>query len=278
MRSEDNFGTAATAHAQPQVDLSQQARPRALPHAVLPSTRRTSNRSEQAPPTPSGLTAALDQHELEALATALAGRRPTTYERVVKPIIDRLVAALLIVMLSPVLLVVLVTVLLTLGRPVILGQQRGGLDGRPFTMLKFRTMLPDRRRPRSDANYTGLERRRTHKSVDDPRHTRLGRLMRKMSLDELPQLFNVLFGHMSLVGPRPELFHLIDEYAPWQHTRHRVKPGVTGLWQTTERSRGLQLHECIDLDLLYINGLSFRTDLGILGRTPLALLRVRNVV
>jgi lipopolysaccharide/colanic/teichoic acid biosynthesis glycosyltransferase len=212
------------------------------------------------------------------LAAALQDQRPTTYERIVKPVIDRVVAALLIMVLTPVLLVVWLTVLLALGRPALLGQQRGGVDGKPFTMLKFRTMLPDRRRPGSSGSYHGPERRLTHKSLDDPRHTRFGRLMRKMSLDELPQLFNVLFGHMSLVGPRPELFYLIDGYAPWQRTRHVVKPGVTGLWQTTARSRGLRLHECIDLDLLYIDRLSLRTDLAILGRTPLALLRVRNVI
>lgn len=278
MRSEHDATTAETRHAEAGVDLSSQVQPRPLSHVVLRSTRRAPDTVQRAAPRPAGHAVVLEQRQLKALAEALEARQPTTYERIVKPVVDRLGAALLIVLLSPVLLVVWMTVLLALGRPGLLGQQRAGVDGTPFTMLKFRTMLPDRRRPGPDASYTGMERRRTHKSPDDPRHTRLGRMMRKMSLDELPQLLNVLLGHMSLVGPRPEMYYLIHGYSPWQRTRHLVKPGLTGLWQTTDRGRGLALHECIDLDLVYIDGLSLRTDLAILGRTPLALLRVRNVI
>jgi len=275
MRNDNNASTARITHAEAPVDLLQQGQPRALSHAVIRSTRRTPVRSAQAHAAQSVV---LEQHQIKALADALRARQRTTYERVVKPVMDRLIAGLLILVLSPVLLVIWLTVLLALGRPVILGQRRAGLDGTPFTMLKFRTMLPDRRAVAPSDVYAGPERRRTHKSMKDPRHTRLGRMMRKMSLDELPQLFNVLLGRMSLVGPRPEMYHLIHGYSPWQRTRHLVKPGLTGLWQTTERGRGLALHECIDLDLIYIDGLCLRTDLTILGRTPLALLRVRNVI
>lgn len=213
---------------------------------------------------------------LEQLSALVQSRTPTRYERFVKPVIDRAVAALLLLLLSPVLLMVSLAVLVTMGRPVLLGQMRAGRNGSPFAMKKFRTMLPDRRV--KAVSYVGPDRRVTHKSAADPRHTRLGRWLRRMSLDELPQLFNVLRGEMSLVGPRPELMDLTAHYEPWQHCRHVVKPGVTGLWQTTERGEGRPLHECTDLDLIYIDGLSFRRDIAILGRTPLCLLRNKGVI
>lgn len=220
----------------------------------------------------------IDHAEVTRLAERLRHRVPGRYERRVKPIVDRIIGAVLLVILMPVLLVVAVAVLVVMGRPVLLRQTRAGRGGRAFPMLKFRTMTPDRRRSHDSNSYIGPERRVTHKSPTDPRHTGLGRFMRKFSLDELPQLFNVLRGQMSLVGPRPELISLTIDYAPWQRTRHLVKPGLTGLWQTTERGRGLLLHQCIDLDLRYMERLSFREDVRILLRTPVALLRNRGVV
>lgn len=217
------------------------------------------------------------EQELEQLAVRLSSRAPTRYERLVKPAIDRLAALLLVVLLLPVLLVTSIAVLVVMGRPVLFSQARAGRGGLPFTMLKFRTMMPDRRGT-ATAPFEGSERRTTHKSADDPRHTRLGRWLRKTSLDELPQLLHVLSGRMSLVGPRPELMSLVDTYAPWQRTRHIVRPGVTGLWQTTERGDGRLLHECVDLDLEYIATMSLRRDVMILLRTPVALLRNKGVI
>jgi lipopolysaccharide/colanic/teichoic acid biosynthesis glycosyltransferase len=118
----------------------------------------------------------------------------------------------------------------------------------------------------------------THKTRDDPRHTRTGLLLHKLSHDELPQLFNVVVGDMSLVGPRPELHHLTTAYEPWQRARQLVKPGITGLWQTTKRGEGFLLGDCIDLDLRYIAELSAGADLAILLRTPVALLRNKGVI
>lgn len=210
------------------------------------------------------------------LADRVMERRATRYERFVKPVVDRVIAGLLLVLVAPMLVVVAVALACSLGRPLMFHQTRVGKNGKPFTILKFRTMRPDRRvasRP-----FEGPDRRRAHKTVDDPRHTRIGRLVRKLSLDELPQLFNVLRGDMSLVGPRPELLELTYNFAAWQHCRHVVKPGLTGLWQTTLRSDGLLLHECVDLDLLYISRMSPRNDLRILLRTPGALLRTERVV
>jgi lipopolysaccharide/colanic/teichoic acid biosynthesis glycosyltransferase len=227
------------------------------------------------PVAPRARTHATDD-ELERLAAVLAKRQPTRYERYVKPLLDRVLAAALLLLVIPVLLAVTIAVVVIMGRPVLFRQLRAGQHGRAFKMFKFRTMRPDRRV--SCDGYTGPERRMTHKTSNDPRHTPLGRWMRKLSLDELPQLLNVLLGDMSLVGPRPELIDLTAGYQPWQHSRHLVRPGVTGLWQTTERGNGLLLHECIDMDLEYIDGLSFARDCEILARTPLATLRNKGVV
>jgi lipopolysaccharide/colanic/teichoic acid biosynthesis glycosyltransferase len=201
------------------------------------------------------------------------GRRPGGfYVRVAKPLLDRVGAAVALVVLAPLIGVVALAVRVTLGRPVLYRQQRVGLGGRPFDVYKFRTMRHDRRRRQVPVTH---ERRTNHKRSDDPRHTRVGRLLREWSLDELPQLWNVLQGEMSLVGPRPELVELVERYEPWQHRRHAVKPGLTGLWQVSARGDGpMQLH--CDLDIAYVESVSLRTDLGLLARTIPALLARRG--
>ena len=144
-------------------------------------------------------------------------------------------------------------------------------DREVFRVTKFRTMQPDRRSdepplPQSDRPFNGEDRRIIHKSEDDPRLTGLGRFLRKWSLDELPQLFNVLAGQMSLVGPRPEMVAIVDRYEPWQHQRHVVKPGVTGLWQVSARSE-TKMHEATQIDISYIEHISFASDVKILLKT-----------
>lgn len=191
----------------------------------------------------------------------------TLYGRILKPVSDRILAAVLLVLALPVMAIVALGVWATLGSPVLLRQRRVGEHGVVFDMLKFRTMHPCRRQNRSPRPPDDHERRVTHKSPHDPRLTRLGRLLRKMSLDELPQLWHVLRGQMSLVGPRPELMQIVQSYEPWQHRRHVVKPGLTGLWQVTERGSGRLMHEHVDLDLAYIGQISLKTDLRILLRT-----------
>ena len=123
--------------------------------------------------------------------------------------------------------------------------------------------------------FAGTDRRVTHKSDDDPRHTALGRLLRKTSLDEIPQFWNVALGQMSLVGPRPELVEVVARYQPWQHRRHEVKPGLTGPWQISQRG-DVPMHEATDVDVAYVDDLSFRTDVMILLRTIPALLMRRS--
>ncbi len=203
---------------------------------------------------------------------------PGSYARWVKPVIDPVGALLVLLAISPLLLVVWLAVFVQLGRPVFLWQDRIGRDGLVFRMLKFRTMRPDRRGDRSEADidrWEGMERRIRHKVADDPRLVPVGRFLRRWSLDELPQLVNVVKGDMSLVGPRPELTAIVDRYEPWQHARHAVKPGMTGLWQVTERGNGL-MHEHTEVDLAYCRRVTLWGDLRILLLTPVVALGLRR--
>ena len=136
----------------------------------------------------------------------------TVYERFFKPVIDKAFALVLLIVLSPILLVVSIMVAKSLGRPIVLRQRRVGRNGGAFVLHKFRTMHPDRRSP--DREYDGDDRRITHKHPDDPRLTAVGRTLRKWSLDELPQLWDVLTGTLSLVGPRPELESIVAATSP----------------------------------------------------------------
>ncbi len=183
-----------------------------------------------------------------------------------KSLMDRCLAAALVLALSPALLVIALAVRLGDGGPVFFRQQRVGVRGEPFAMLKFRTMVVDaeahlaKLAASSDGNGVLFKMR------DDPRVTRAGRVLRRYSLDELPQLFNVLRGEMSLVGPRPPLPREVDQYEPDAQRRLRVKPGMTGLWQVSGRS-DLSWEESLRLDLHYVDNWSPVGDLHILFRT-----------
>jgi lipopolysaccharide/colanic/teichoic acid biosynthesis glycosyltransferase len=190
------------------------------------------------------------------------------YQRFVKPVIDCSAAFVGLVLLLPVAAVVALIVRIDLGSGVLFRQRRVGLHGREFTVLKFRTMLHE-----SPAGARqGSCPEHGHKCPNDLRHTRTGKLLRKLSLDEIPQLVNVLRGEMSLVGPRPELPEIVARYEPWQHERHEVKPGLTGLWQVTERGNGKLMWQATTPDVVYARTISLRTDLSILARTLPALL------
>jgi exopolysaccharide biosynthesis polyprenyl glycosylphosphotransferase len=187
--------------------------------------------------------------------------------RMVKTIFDRTAAALAIVMLSPLLLMLALLVKVTSEGPAFFVQTRIGRDGKPFRMVKFRSM------------YAGAERQVTEltarnevsggvlfKIRNDPRVTPVGRFLRKSSLDELPQLFNVLTGTMSLVGPRPALPSEVAHYRGAVHRRLLVKPGLTGLWQISGRS-DLSWDESVRLDLRYVENWSLALDLSVLIKT-----------
>ncbi|MCR4513042.1 sugar transferase [Aeromicrobium sp. 50.2.37] len=184
-----------------------------------------------------------------------------------KRMFDRAGAAGLIVLLSPILLSAAVAVKLTSRGPVFYRQERIGRDGAPFGMIKFRSMHPD-----ADQRLTGLltaqgkEVGPLAKLTDDPRITPVGQFLRRYSIDELPQLFNVLFGTMSLVGPRPQRQFEVDLYDHVAHRRLRVLPGMTGLWQVSGRS-DLSWEDAIRLDAYYVENWSMTADLVILWKT-----------
>ena len=201
------------------------------------------------------------------------GKPPRAYVRIWKPGVNRILAVILILLSAPGMALLAVMIRVTLGQDVFFRQSRIGQHGRPFSVLKFRTMLPDRRR--AQVPITFPDRRCMHKAKNDPRHTGLGRFLRRWSLDELPQLFNVVRGQMSLIGPRPELPSVVARYQPWQHVRHNVKPGMTGLWQVV--ARGVDpMEERIDLDIYYVQSLSPTLDLKILMATAKAVITRRG--
>lgn len=194
--------------------------------------------------------------------------------QVAKRLFDVIAAGLLIVVLSPVLAVIAITIRLTSPGPVLFRQERVGMSGQPFSMLKFRSMVTD-----AEARLIELHTQQRDagnavlfKMKDDPRVTPIGRVLRRYSLDELPQLFNVLGGSMSLVGPRPPLPRELDSYDSHVHRRFLVKPGITGLWQISGRS-DLSWEDSVRLDLYYVENWSLTGDLVILWRTVRAVLK-----
>jgi lipopolysaccharide/colanic/teichoic acid biosynthesis glycosyltransferase len=199
-------------------------------------------------------------------------RHDSFYARHAKRYLDLVLACVALVVALPVLGVAALAVRVTMGGPVLFRQERIGLDGTPITVLKLRTMKPDRRRTRRQAWYQGPDRRRTHKSPEHPLLTPVGRFLRKYSIDELPQIFNVIKGDMAIVGPRPELALVVERYQPWEYARMLVRPGLTGLWQITARGDGHLMHERVDLDIAYLSRLGLATDLRIVLATPRAML------
>ncbi len=190
----------------------------------------------------------------------------TEPQRLLKRLFDTVASVLLLLVLSPLLLVIAVLIKLESPGPVFFLQERIGEHGRRFKIIKFRSMYAD-----ADKRWQEVARRDSqgallHKRSDDPRVTRIGRKLRRTSLDELPQLFNVLRGEMSLVGPRPEMPYIAAEYEPWQWQRFRVPAGITGWWQVNGRSeKPMHLHT--EDDLYYIQNYSFWLDLRILFKT-----------
>ncbi|MFF4029038.1 sugar transferase [Streptomyces sviceus] len=193
--------------------------------------------------------------------------------RLPKELLDRSFAAALLVLLALPLLLIALIVRLDSSGPALFRQQRVGRYGDHFTMFKFRTMRPDSEALREELehlnqNSDGL----LFKVKGDPRITRVGSFLRRSSLDELPQLINVVRGDMSLVGPRPPLPEEVDEYPAEVRRRLLVKPGLTGLWQVSGRS-DLPWEEAVRLDLAYVDNWSTSLDLSILARTTTAVVR-----
>lgn len=190
----------------------------------------------------------------------------TGFDRSVKRTFDLIGASLLMLLLSPVMLTIAIAIKLDSRGPAIFRTQRVGENGRLFFMHKFRTMVHGADKLVPELEQNGVYANGIYKVKDDPRVTRVGRLLRRMSLDELPQLVNVLKGEMSLVGPRPEQPWIVERYEPWQRKRLSVMPGMTGWWQVNGRSdRPMFLNT--EFDLYYIQNYSPVLDLVILWKT-----------
>ena len=210
----------------------------------------------------------------------VAGSAPERREAwpIVKSVGDRVASVVLLIMIAPLLLLIAVLIKLDSPGPVLFRQVRVGRHGELFTVLKLRTMKDKssaelhRRYIASSATGDAGSDSALKKLVDDPRITRVGAFLRRSSLDELPQLFNVLRGEMSIVGPRPALAYELDFYEPQHFERFGVRPGLTGLWQVSGRSQ-LGFTSMLSLDSEYARTTSPRVDAMILLRTPLALLR-----
>ncbi|MEC4017837.1 sugar transferase [Streptomyces sp. H27-D2] len=185
---------------------------------------------------------------------------------VLKAALDRASAGLGLVLLAPLFGLLAAAIRFGSNGPVFHRQVRVGQDGAPFTMWKFRTMVVDAERRRAELASANEQDGPLFKIRHDPRVTRVGRFLRRSSLDELPQLLNVLRGHMSLVGPRPPLPEEVAQYDEVELRRLSVKPGVTGLWQISGRS-DLSWDESVALDLRYADNWSFTGDLDVLART-----------
>jgi len=181
--------------------------------------------------------------------------------RLVKWIADRIAAALLLLLLSPLLVGIALWILLDSGRPAILAQDRAGKEGKTFRMLKFRTMVQNALElaPQLTEDPFGVVE-------NDPRITRVGRFLRRSGLDELPQLWNVLRGQMSLVGPRPDLVEQAAHYTEHDRRRLSVEPGITG-WSQVNGREAIGWPERIEQDIWYIDHWSLRLDAKILWRT-----------
>ncbi len=194
------------------------------------------------------------------------------FQRLIKRIFDLVVGGMITLALLPVMGIVALAVKLDSPGPVLFRQQRVGENGRLFTMYKFRSMIVGAEELQEQVNEMDGKGRIIHKKRDDPRVTRVGRFIRRFSLDELPQLFNVLKGDMSLVGPRPELPWLVDRYEPWQRKRFAVPQGITGWWQVNGRADH-PMHLSTEEDLYYIQNYSLWLDIYILLKTPWVVLR-----
>lgn len=186
--------------------------------------------------------------------------------RMLKRVFDLAGASALLLLLSPVLLAAALAVRLHDRGPALFRQERVGLDGHTFECLKYRSMVVDADRVLAELQEQNEADGVLFKMADDPRVTRPGRFLRRYSLDELPQLFNVVRGEMSLVGPRPPLPSEVDQYAADARRRLRVRPGMTGLWQVSGRS-DLSWEDSVRLDLYYVDNWSMLQDLAILART-----------
>ncbi|MEM6755325.1 MAG: sugar transferase, partial [Cyanobacteria bacterium P01_C01_bin.38] len=196
------------------------------------------------------------------IAQKLQGERSKS-SRIIKSVLDRFVAAIALLVLSPLILIVAIAIYFRMGSPLIFSQPRPGKDGKIFRFYKFRTMTDEK-----DAEGNLLS--------DEERLTAFGEFLRESSLDEIPQLWNIVKGDMSMVGPRPLLVRYLERYSPQQARRHEVKPGITGLAQVKGRN-AISWEQKFELDVWYIDNWSLWLDLKILVMTFVKVLRKEGI-
>jgi exopolysaccharide biosynthesis polyprenyl glycosylphosphotransferase len=194
---------------------------------------------------------------------------------VLKRVLDVVLAAMGLALLSPLFALAALAIRLDSPGAILIAQPRVGRNGRTFPCFKFRSMYQDAEKRHAELQARYGEGALMFKLKSDPRRTRVGRVIRKLSIDELPNLLNVLCGEMSLVGPRPALPSEVAGYEPWHHKRFDARPGITGLWQVSGRSH-LSFDEMVIMDIYYIDNWSLALDLKILLRTPTAVLTMRG--
>ena len=215
---------------------------------------------------PKGFSHIFVEHLAHVPLLTLASTPQNDFALLFKRTVDVILSILSLVVLSPLFLFLALLVKLTSKGPVLFRQIRCGLGGRQFVLLKFRSMVVDADELLADLSALNEAEAPLFKMRNDPRCTKLGRWMRMFSMDELPQLWNILRGDMSLVGPRPPLPQEVEQYQPWQRRRLRMRPGLTCLWALEGRSQ-LRFERLTRLDLLYIDNLSVWLDLKILIKT-----------
>ena len=215
---------------------------------------------------PKGFSHIFVEHLAHVPLLTLASTPQNDFALLFKRTVDVILSILSLVVLSPLFLFLALLVKLTSKGPVLFRQIRCGLGGRQFVLLKFRSMVVDADELLADLSALNEAEAPLFKMRNDPRCTKLGRWMRMFSMDELPQLWNILRGDMSLVGPRPPLPQEVEQYQPWQRRRLRMRPGLTCLWALEGRSQ-LRFERLTRLDLLYIDNWSVWLDLKILIKT-----------
>jgi exopolysaccharide biosynthesis polyprenyl glycosylphosphotransferase len=191
---------------------------------------------------------------------------PAPHQMAIKRLFDIISSAAALVALSPLLVTVALIIKLTSRGPIFFKQKRVGLHGKPFNMLKFRSMVVNAEELKAKLEALNEQTGPVFKIKNDPRITRIGRFIRKYSIDELPQLLNVLRGEMSVVGPRPPLPSEVEKYAAWQRRRLSVRPGLTCIWQVSGRNQ-ISFEEWMYLDMQYIDNWTLLTDLSLILRT-----------
>lgn len=212
----------------------------------------------------------------ESSQLSIYGKKYTALFPIVKRIFDVLLSLVSIVLLLPLLLLISFCIKFSDFRaPVFFVQERIGLNETPFKMFKFRSMCTDAEKKLDALLDINEAEGALFKMKEDPRITKIGKFLRAYSLDELPQLFNVLRGDMSLIGPRPCLVREFQLYSDYHKNRLVVKPGITGLWQVSGRS-GLTFDQMVELDIYYINNQSFKNDMKIFFKTFFVVFKKEN--